>query len=292
MRFSVSSKSSSGTFFTALHEVNATAMDITITFAVKFLHKGCVVIKLKITRIPMVGKKWLKLIKSLQQKKYRNEHQLFFVEGKKVVQELLNAGTEPVRIFVYPDFLDGFQNLPVEEITPKALKSISALKNPNGVLGVFTMPRPLATDEKGWMVALDDVRDPGNLGTIVRLCDWYGIRHLICSPYTVDVYNPKVLQATMGSIARVNVVYTVLEEFLSQSHLPIYGAYMDGKVVYEEKLSPAGILVMGNEANGIAVHLEEFIKNRIAIPQYGEATAESLNVAMATGILLNEIRRG
>lgn len=240
----------------------------------------------------MVGKKWLKLIKSLQQKKYRNEHQLFFVEGKKVVQELLNAGMEPVRIFVYPDFLDGFQNLPVEEITPKALKSISALKNPNGVLGVFTMPRPLATDEKGWMVALDDVRDPGNLGTIVRLCDWYGIRHLICSPYTVDVYNPKVLQATMGSIARVNVVYTGLEKFLSQSHLPIYGAYMDGKVVYEEKLPPAGILVMGNEANGIAVHLEEFIKNRIAIPQYGEATAESLNVAMATGILLNEIRRG
>jgi len=240
----------------------------------------------------MVGKKWLKLIKSLQQKKYRNEHQLFFVEGKKVVQELLNEGMEPVRIFVYPDFLDDFQNLPVEVIIPKALKSISALKNPNGVLGVFTMPQPLATDEKGWIVALDDVRDPGNLGTIIRLCDWYGIKHLICSPYTVDLYNPKVLQATMGSIARVNLVYTGLEDFLRQSRLPIYGAYMDGKVVYEEVLPPAGILVMGNEANGISKSLEEFTKNRIAIPQYGEATAESLNVAMATGILLNEIRRG
>ncbi len=240
----------------------------------------------------MVGKKWLKLVKSLHQKKYRNEHQLFFVEGNKVVQELIRAGLKPERILVYPDFRDSFQSdFPIEVISPKDLKSISALKNPNGILAVFKIPEPLAIRDEDWTVVLDDIRDPGNLGTIVRLCDWYGIRNLVCSLRTVDLYNPKVLQATMGSIARVNVVYTELKDFLKQSQRPIYGAYMEGKSVYDEKLPKAGILVLGNEANGISPELAEWMKNRITIPQYGQSTAESLNVAIATGILLNEIRR-
>jgi TrmH family RNA methyltransferase len=241
----------------------------------------------------MVGKKWLKLVKSLHQKKYRNEHQLFFVEGKKVVHELINAGLVPEKILIYPDFQDGFhRNIPIEIISPKDLKSISALKNPNGVLGVFRMPKPKNSYEGDWTVVLDDVRDPGNLGTIIRICDWYGIQQLVCSPTSVDVYNPKVLQATMGSMARVNVVYTELRDFLRKSQLPIYGAYMDGKTIYEVKLPDEGILVMGNEANGISSELEALTKNRITIPQYGKPSAESLNVAMATGILLSEIRRG
>jgi len=140
-------------------------------------------------------------------------------------------------------------------------------------------------------VALDAVRDPGNLGTIIRLCDWFGIKHLICSEDTVDCYNPKVLQATMGSIARVNMVYTDLEDFLKNTALPVYGAFMDGEVVYDKKLPPGGILVMGNEANGISSSVAKHTTERISIPQFGEATTESLNVATATAILLNEIRR-
>lgn len=240
----------------------------------------------------MVGKKWLKQVKSLHQKKYRNEHQLFFVEGKKVVDELLRANLELVKIFVFNEFRNDFDNRPIEIITSKELQSISALKNPNGILGVFRIPKASKIGDRDWTVVLDDVRDPGNLGTIVRLCDWYGIQTIVCSPSTVDLYNPKVLQATMGSIARVNVFYTPLRPFLQKTNLPVFGTFMDGNTVYGERLPDTGILVMGNEGNGISLELEEFMKNRITIPQHGNPTAESLNVAMATGILLNEIRRG
>jgi len=240
----------------------------------------------------MVGKKWLKLIKSLHQKKYRNEHQLFFVEGKKGVSELIDTGLELVKVLVYQEFADVFSNQTMEMITPKELKYISALKNPNGVLAVFRVPKPQEISPTDWVVALDDVRDPGNFGTIIRLCDWFGIQNIVCSEATVDHFNPKVVQATMGSLGRVNVVYTSLVDFLSTTKLGIYGAFMNGKSVYGEDLPSAGILVMGNEANGISKEIKELAKHQIAIPQYGEKTTESLNVAMATGILLNEIRRG
>ncbi|MEM8927531.1 MAG: RNA methyltransferase [Bacteroidota bacterium] len=239
----------------------------------------------------MVGKKWLKLIKSLHQKKYRNQYQFFFVEGRKAVEELIGANLEVIGLFVYMEFKDVFQAFPVQVISPKDLKFISALKNPNGVLGVFKIPQPSQINNTDWIVALDDVRDPGNLGTIIRLCDWFGITDLVCSEATVDVYNPKVIQATMGSIARVNVVYTSLPDFLRNTELPTYGGYMNGSIVYHEKLPDAGILVMGNEANGISPDLNDLTKNQITIPQYGPSSAESLNVAMATGILLSEIRR-
>ncbi|MEO0570820.1 MAG: RNA methyltransferase [Bacteroidota bacterium] len=234
----------------------------------------------------------MKLVKRLHQKKYRNEYQLFFIEGRKGLEELIGTHLELVKLFVYREFQDFFQHLPVEVITPKELKSISALKNPNGLLGVFKISKPVEINNKGWILVLDDIRDPGNLGTIIRLCDWFGITDLVCSEATVDVYNPKVIQATMGSMARVNVVYTSLTDFLKGTELPIYGGYMDGAVVYDKKLPNAGILVMGNEANGISPDLGHLIKNTITIPQYGKSTAESLNVAMATGILLNEIRKG
>ena len=143
-----------------------------------------------------------------------------------------------------------------------------------------------------WTVVLDAVRDPGNLGTIIRLCDWFGVDELVCSSDTVDCYNPKVLQATMGSIARVSVTYTNIADYLSESERPIYGAYMDGASVYRTNLGENGILVMGNEANGISEEIGKLITERISIPQFGVSTTESLNVATATAILLNEIRRG
>ena len=239
----------------------------------------------------MASKKWLSLVKGLHQKKYRNQHQLFFIEGAKAVSTLIAAGLVPERIFVTPNQESLFPLTKTELISPLELKKISALQHPNGVLGVFPIPQPEKISSEDWVVALDDVRDPGNLGTIIRLCDWFGIRNVVCTKTTVDCYNPKVLQATMGSIARVNVVYSDLEPHLEQLGLPIYGATMEGTTVYQTSLPISGVLLLGNEANGISESLMRKLEAKIAIPQFGKQTAESLNVAMATGILLSEIRR-
>ncbi|MDC6365964.1 MULTISPECIES: RNA methyltransferase [Flavobacteriaceae] len=235
----------------------------------------------------MVTKNQIKLVTSLQQKKYRTKHGLFVVEGKKTVNELLEAGFKPFLLLTENQQDDDF-----ETVSRSELKLMSSQTNPSGILGVFYIPEAKAIEVEDWIVAVDAVRDPGNLGTIIRLCDWFGIEHLICSSDTVDCYNPKVLQATMGSIARVNVAYVDLLNYLKSTELPIYGAYMDGETVYEEKLSQKGVLVMGNEANGISDAVSALITKRLSIPQFGSATTESLNVATATAILLNEIRRG
>ena len=249
----------------------------------------------------MVSKNQIKLITSLQQKKYRNQEQLFIAEGIKVVQELLNSNFELQDLFTTKkDFLTVSKNK-VHAISEVELKKISALTTPNTCLAVFKIPKAKEIAEKGLIVALDDVRDPGNLGTIIRLCDWFGIETLFCSEESVDVYNPKVVQATMGSISRVNVVYGNLEVFLSQTKLPVFGTFMDGKNLYKETLPKEAILILGNEANGISASLEKGIKNRIAIPRFpsavGDASSddmqktESLNVATATAIFLSEFRR-
>ena len=238
----------------------------------------------------MVTKNQIKLVTSLQQKKYRTQHGLFVVEGKKTVNELLRAGTRLFKLFI-TDVQEVGDFDEAELISPAELKQMSSLNTPSGVLGVFYKPDSIEIENKDWVIALDAVRDPGNLGTIIRLCDWFGVKHLVCSLDTVDCYNPKVLQATMGSIARVNIVYTDLPDFLKKTSLPVYGAFMDGNIVYDNKLPKKGILVMGNEANGISSVTEQAITQRISIPQFGDQTAESLNVATATAILLNEIRR-
>lgn len=239
----------------------------------------------------MVNKNQLKLIKSLHQKKYRNEHELFFVEGLKAVKELLNSDLKLVQVLTTNKFAGDFLNLETQEIDEKELRKISALHNPSGVLAVFETPKPKQIDIRDWVIALDNIRDPGNLGTIIRLCDWFGIKNLVCSKETVDCFNPKVLQATMGSIARVNIVFRDLEPFLSQSKLPIYGTFMEGESIYKEKYPEAGILILGNEANGISSGIERLIQQRITIPQFGNKSAESLNVATAAGIVLSEIKR-
>ena len=240
----------------------------------------------------MVSKNQIKLITSLQQKKYRKQEQLFFAEGVKVVQELLNSNFELQDLFTTKqDFLTVSKDK-VHAISDAELKKISALTTPNTCLAVFKMPKLKDFVEKGLIVALDDVRDPGNLGTIIRLCDWFGIETLFCSEESVDIYNPKVVQATMGSISRVNVVYGDLEAFLTKTKLPVFGTFMDGKNIYQEKLPKEGIIIMGNEANGISSSVEKLVSERIAIPRFGNLqVTESLNVATATAIILSEFKR-
>src|SRR5690554_19771 len=237
----------------------------------------------------MVTKNQIKLISSLQQKKYRKQHGLFFVEGEKVIQELLDSDFVLDELFVTEDIFKDILNRTV--ISASELKKISALASPNNSLAVFRIPADDELELSGLILALDSVRDPGNLGTIIRLCDWFGIQHLVCSEDTVDVYNPKVLQATMGSITRVKVSYLDLKTFLSQTQLSIFGTFMEGKNIYKSNLPQEGIIVLGNEANGISTAIEQCITHKITIPRFGNPT-ESLNVATATAIILSEFRRG
>ncbi len=240
----------------------------------------------------MVSKNQIKLITSLQHKKYRIEHQLFIAEGVKVIQELLQSNIVLEHLFETESIFDAIDLSQKTRIKEVDMKRISALVSPNSCLAIFKIPKERKIEEQGLIVALDDIRDPGNLGTIIRLCDWFGVKQLVCSKETVDVYNPKVIQATMGSITRVSVNYSDLNEFIAQTPLPVFGTFMDGKNIYKETLPAAGILVFGNEANGISPSMEKIIKNRIAIPRFGDVQqTESLNVATATAICLSEFRR-
>ncbi|VAV82898.1 RNA methyltransferase, TrmH family, partial [hydrothermal vent metagenome] len=232
----------------------------------------------------MLSKNQIKLITSLKQKKYRLQHQLFVAEGKKTIVELLHSNLQLQQLYTTTLEFDVSDDLQTE-ISENDLKKISFLKNPNTALAVFKIPKSQPIDFNALVLALDDVRDPGNLGTIIRLCDWFGIKDLLCSLDTVDCYNPKVIQATMGSITRVNVSYVSLNKILSEQNTNIFGAFMDGNNVYDMDLPNSGILVLGNEANGICNEVEAQITHRISIPRFGNLqTTESLNVATATAI--------
>ncbi|MBA5792274.1 RNA methyltransferase [Flavobacterium sp. xlx-214] len=240
----------------------------------------------------MLSKNQIKYITQLKQKKYRDLHKIFIAEGFKVIEELLNSSLELVHIYStsYIDFKVSNNQLTL--ISLDELKKISNLSTPNQCLALFKMKDIQLPVNKGLKVALDDVRDPGNLGTIIRLCDWFGIEDLICSHESVDVYNPKVVQATMGSLTRVNVFYTDLVAYLKEYNHDIYGTFMDGANVYKETLADNGIIVMGNEANGISNEIEQMVTKKIAIPRFGTLQeTESLNVATATAIILSEFKR-
>ncbi len=240
----------------------------------------------------MLSKNQIKLITSLQQKKQRFANQMFFAEGIKVIQELLESNFELVQLYSTQNDFEQVSNDRKVLVDESDLKKISALSTPNTCLAVFKIPTEKKIIESGLIIALDSIRDPGNLGTILRLCDWFGIGQLICSKETVDIYNPKVVQATMGSIARVNVNYIDLEAFVSQTKLAVFGTFMDGNNIYKTELPQEGIIIMGNEANGISPELEKLIKNRLTIPRFGTIQkTESLNVATATAIILSEFRR-
>lgn len=238
----------------------------------------------------MLSKNQIKFITRLRQKKYRLEDGFFIAEGLKTVNEFLGSSLELHHLFSTISLNSYAEKETI--VSELELKKISSLKTPNTVLAVFKIPKTKELSNNGLIVALDAVRDPGNLGTIIRLCDWFGIKELVCSSMTVDCYNPKVIQATMGSITRVNISYLDLETFIDKANVPVFGAYMDGENVYKTKLLKKGILVMGNEANGISKSIERKITQRISIPRFGDLQAtESLNVATATAILLSEFKR-
>lgn len=239
----------------------------------------------------MLSKSQIQLITRLKQKKFRSQHQLFVAEGKKTINELLKSRFQLHQLYTTTIEFDVSDDLQTR-ITPTELKKISFLKTPQIALALFIIPKDDPINFDNLIVALDNVRDPGNLGTIIRLCDWFGVTDLICNIETVDAYNPKVIQATMGSIARVHVSYTSLSVCLRKYSGPKFGAFMDGENVYNMSLPNSGILVLGNEANGISHVVEKEITQRIAIPQFGDfRETESLNVANATAILLSEFKR-
>lgn len=238
----------------------------------------------------MLSKNTIKRITRLGQKKYRTTQGLFVAEGVKVIQELLDSTIKLRELFVIEEML--FENHQGILISGRELKSISFLTTPQKALAVFEIPSFRERKNKGLTIALDNLRDPGNMGTIIRLCDWFGVEELICSEGTVDCYNPKVIQATMGSIARVRVVYTHLTQYLKEATRETYGTFMDGENVYKTVLPQEAIIVMGNEANGITEAVSALLKRQISIPRFGTLKAtESLNVAMATSIFLSEFRR-
>ena len=240
----------------------------------------------------MVSKSQIKLITSLEQKKHRTKTGLFVVEGKKGIEELLKSDFKLHSLYTTQDIFDAPQEKTFM-ISEVELKKISKLKNAQIALGIFLIPEKTNPKLKGLVVALDGIRDPGNLGTIIRLCDWFGVQDIVCSLDTVDCYNFKVVQATMGSIARVQIHYVDLNLFLRENDSQLkVGAFLDGENLYTASIPKDLIVVLGNEANGISKSVEEIIEKRINIPQFSEnKDTESLNVATATAILLSELRR-
>lgn len=241
----------------------------------------------------MVSKNQIKLISSLEQKKYRQKYGLFFTEGTKVISEFYKSGWKLHTLFSTKTlpFISHSKTVLISEYE---LKKISALKTPQDALAVFYLPEPaIISNENGITVVLDAIQDPGNLGTIIRLCDWFGVQQLICSPDCADCFNPKVIQASMGSLARVNIIYTELEKyFYTLKSLPVYGAFMNGENIYNKKFPENAVLVLGNEGKGISSQIENYVTQKIAIPQFGSAQlTESLNVATAAAIILSEFHR-
>ncbi|ATA69001.1 RNA methyltransferase [Capnocytophaga cynodegmi] len=240
----------------------------------------------------MVSKNQIKLIQKLQQKKYRFQHQMFIVEGKKSILEFLHSNFNVEQIFVTEYFSDKLPKSKTTITTKEELKKISSLKNPDEGIAIFKIPEKQPIQHKGLILALDDIRDPGNLGTIIRLCDWFGVQQLVCSEQTTDCYNPKVVQASMGSLSRIKIHYTDLQNFLSNIALPIYATAMNGENVHQTVFQEDFILIMGNEANGISEEIFKLATKKITIPRFGQVQqTESLNVATATAILLNEARK-
>ncbi len=248
----------------------------------------------------VLSKERIKYIRSLEMKKNRKADKVFVAEGTKLVEELLEQ--LPCRMLVATrEWISAHeQSLSVEEIfetTEKELSRASFLKTPQQVLAVFMQPDEkvdVSTIKNNLCLALDDVQDPGNLGTIIRVADWFGIEQIFCSPGTVDLYNPKTVQATMGSIARVKLTYTSLPLLIqSLPEIPIYGTFLEGENIYEQPLSTLGLIVMGNEGNGISEEVKRLVNHRLYIPNYphGQKSSESLNVAMATAIVCAEFRR-
>lgn len=236
----------------------------------------------------MISKNQIKFVRQLDQKKFRKKEQRFVAEGPKVVGDLLRAGFKAHQIFATNEWQHNGQSF--QEVSREELQKLSFLQHPQEVLAVFEIPRKEQVIPSTLSLALDDVQDPGNLGTIIRIADWFGITTIYCSEGTADAWNPKVVQATMGSIARINIVYTDLADLIRNAKVPVYGTLLDGQNIYTQELTKEGIIVMGNEGNGISPEIRQLITHKLLIPQFHEGP-ESLNVAIATAITCSEFRR-
>ena len=244
----------------------------------------------------MISKNQIKFIRQLEQKKFRHREGLFVAEGTKVVGDLLKAGSIPHSLYATPEWIASHSVADATEVTDDELTRLSFQQHPQQVLALFPIPEPadLSPLTSHLSLLLDGVQDPGNLGTIIRIADWFGISNIICSEDTVDAYNPKVVQATMGSIARVNIIYTNLLELLDglPADFPVYGTLLDGENIYTQELTPHGLIIMGNEGNGISDAVRQRVNRRLLIPDFHNGdTADSLNVAIATAITCSEFRR-
>jgi TrmH family RNA methyltransferase len=245
----------------------------------------------------MLTKATAKLIGDLKHKRHRQESGLFVIEGSKLVAELLASKITVKSLFATAGWIDGNRSAihsgtEVITLTNNQLEHISFLQSPQQVLALAQIPQVLLDEIavlNTFCIALDTLQDPGNLGTIIRIADWYGIQHILCSPACADVYNPKVIQATMGSFLRVNVHYINLEQFFMQHHPPVIGAVMDGANIHESVLPEKGILLIGNEGSGIGNNLMPFVTKAITIPRLGGA--ESLNAGIATAIICDNWAR-
>ena len=232
----------------------------------------------------------IKVLQSLDRKKFRQKYNLFLVEGNKIIRELHNTNFKIKDIFsTNPEELS-FMKLPVQEISAQELKKISFLQHPKDSVAVCELPTDTPLLDTDFNLVLDGIQDPGNLGTIIRLADWFGIKQIVCSNDTVDYLNPKVIQATMGSFTRVNVVYTDIVEFLSNSEGVNIGTDMEGESIYQFQFPKKINLIMGNEGNGMRAQTEELLNKVVTIPRFGDKkSTESLNVSIATSIILGQI---
>ena len=239
----------------------------------------------------MLSKNQVKLIQKLQQKKYRNELNLFIVERKKSIVEFLQAGYRLELLIAIEVFATALNNHPITLVSKEELRKVSSLKNPDEGLAIFHQRQHKGILQEGVILALDNVQDPGNLGTLIRLCDWFGIETLICNSQTVDCYNPKVVQASMGSLTRVAVHYVDLAGFLATCALPLYAMDLDGENLYTTEFPEDCVLILGNEANGISPEIRALADGIITIPRFGKLQqTESLNVAMAGAIVVSQVR--
>lgn len=245
----------------------------------------------------MLSKAQVSLINSLQQKKFRQQHGIFIVEGIKSVLEFVNSSYAVEKIYCTAQAFSKLgkipQNIKVEELSEKEFIKISSLKSPQGALALVAIPAQknltIEALRGTHTLVLDDVQDPGNLGTIIRTAEWFGIKHIICSVGTVDAYNPKVVQATMGSLSRIDIQYMDIEQLIERADIPTFGALLNGDSIYETNFGNEGLIIMGNEGNGIRPSLIPKLNKSVTIPRLGGA--ESLNVAVATTIFCTEIVR-
>ncbi len=245
----------------------------------------------------MLSKSQINLLKSLQHKKFRSGQSFFLVEGHKSIAEFINSAYQIETVYhtsaFEPKVLNLSQKINLCEISVTELEKISSLKTPQDVIAQVKLPQWPALDHSQlagkFSIVLDGIQDPGNMGTIIRIADWFGIHYIVCSTDTVDVYNPKVIQASMGSLARLKVYYTDLTDFLAEIKLPAFGALLDGDNIYNTDFGREGLIIMGNEGNGLRPEVQKLVTQAVTIPRIGKA--ESLNVAIATALLCSEITR-